>query len=111
MSDYEYLPIADKIKATWEHIAKNWPEKWIKESVNEWKKLLELQKEHKDCKKEVECWDKSCGYKCCIHLKGWISHQFCLCVMCDNMSQPFISNPANRAYVLLYLPHFKHLIE
>jgi hypothetical protein len=100
MSKEEY------IKRTWEHIAKNWSDEQIKKEVDEWNKLQELLKEHKECKKEISC--SNCKTLYCIHL-DLICSTINVCVLCDEIAQPFIANPINKKHVLHYMPYCKNI--
>lgn len=97
----------NKIAICYNHIAKYWTEEYYKGCLTDW---LALQKFilPKDTKNGFEC---SCGVVWSD--KRFINHIDMICPSCDEYCQPYLSNPINKKYVLLYIhpKYYKYIFE
>ena len=96
-----------RMEECFHHIATHWSEELYKKCLDEWKSLQPfiLPKESEN------------GFKCTCGVvwsdKKFVNHIDMICPSCDQYSQPYLSNPINREYVLEYISpqYFKYIFE
>jgi hypothetical protein len=95
------------IAVCFNHVAKYWTEEYYKNCLEGWKGLQQFI-----LPENVEC-----GFKCSCGVvwsdKKFINSQITLCPSCDQSCQPYLSNPINKEYVMLYIDpkYYKYIFE
>ena len=95
------------IAVCFNHVAKYWTEEYYKNCLEEWKGLQQFI-----LPENVEGGFKcSCGVVWCD--KKFINSQITLCPCCDQSCQPYLSNPINKEYVMLYIDpkYYKYIFD
>ena len=92
-------------KECYQHIAKYWKPEYYKKCKQEWNNVKQF----------ILSDTISVGYLCPCGVrwaeKKFISQLYGICGACDTHSQPYLSNPRNKEYVLKYIPlEYHHLI-
>ena len=96
-----------RILKCYNHIAKYWSEDSYKNSLEAWKDLQQF----------ILPENSTNGYKCCCGIiwseEKFISRSQLICDGCDQYSQPYLSNPINKQYVLDYVhsKYHKYIFE
>jgi len=96
-----------RIEECFRVIATHWSEEFYKKCLDEWKSLQPF----------ILPKDSENGFKCCCNVV-WTDKKFIcpfqlICPSCDQYSQPNLSNPINREFVLKYISpqYYKYIFE
>jgi hypothetical protein len=101
------------IKSTYDHIVKYWKEEYYKKCRDEWEKVKQHMFDININTNTLTNTINNKSYKCPSCETCWsdvkmINYNYKICCECDTYVQPFLCNPKNKKYVMLYIPQKYH---